>query len=142
MRGSARASLVETAREAEEIDGIGFNCGVGPPHLARVLRRLDFGDLIVSAAPNAGYADRIRYRNIYRDNLEYFGQALEEIAGLGVNIIAAAAARTRPISAGCPRRRTKGSPGGRRTGRRRGRTKRCATTTTPLSEGCIPERKW
>ena len=85
--GVSAASLVETAREAEEIDGIGFNCGVGPAHLARVLRRLDFGDLIVSAAPNAGYADRIRYRNIYRDNLEYFGQALEEIAGLGVNII-------------------------------------------------------
>ena len=71
----------------KEIDGIGFNCGVGPSHLAGILKKLDFGDLIVFAAPNAGYADRIQNRNVYRDNLTYFADAMEEIAGLGVNLV-------------------------------------------------------
>ena len=85
--GLSAAELVGIAKESQEIDGIGFNCGVGPAHLAKVLRRQDFGDLVVFAAPNAGYADRIQNRNIYRDNILYFGEAMEEIAGLGVNII-------------------------------------------------------
>ncbi len=85
--GLSAAELVSIAKESQEIDGIGFNCGVGPAHLAKVLRRQDFGDLVVFAAPNAGYADRIQNRNVYRDNILYFGEAMEEIAGLGVNII-------------------------------------------------------
>lgn len=85
--GVSAADLISTAKERAEIDGIGFNCGVGPSHLAQVLRRQDFGDLIVFAAPNAGYADRIQNRNVYRDNILYFGEAMEEIAGLGINII-------------------------------------------------------
>lgn len=85
--GLSAAELVSIAKESQEIDGIGFNCGVGPAHLAKVLRRQDFGDLVVFAAPNAGYADRIQDRNVYRDNILYFGEAMEEIAGLGVNII-------------------------------------------------------
>ena len=84
-----------------------------------MLRRLDFGDLIVSAAPNAGYADRIRYRNIYRDNLEYFGQALEEIAGLGVNIIGGCCGTDPGLyPPAVPGAGTKGSQSGRATGRR------------------------
>lgn len=85
--GISAADLVDTAKEREVIDGIGFNCGVGPAHLAKILRRQDFGELIVFAAPNAGYADRVQNRNVYRDNIEYFGEAMEEIAGLGVNVI-------------------------------------------------------
>ena len=56
--GISAASLVNQVKEASQIDGIGFNCGVGPAHLRHILRRLDFGELIVFAAPNAGYADR------------------------------------------------------------------------------------
>ena len=43
--------------------------------------------MIVSAVPNAGYADRIENRMVYRDNAGYFCEAMEKIADLGVNII-------------------------------------------------------
>src|SRR5699024_1838328 len=85
--GIGMRELLKTARESSLIDGIGFNCGIGPSHLGRLLKRCDLGDMIVSAVPNAGYADRIENRMVYRDNSAYFCEAMEEIAGLGVNII-------------------------------------------------------
>ncbi len=85
--GIGMRELIATARESGLIDGIGFNCGIGPSHLGRLLKRQDLGDLIVFAAPNAGYADRIENRMVYRDNSGYFCEAMEEIADLGVNLI-------------------------------------------------------
>ena len=41
----------------------------------------------MAAVPNAGYADRIENRMVYRDNSGYFCDAMEEIAAQGVNII-------------------------------------------------------
>ena len=85
--GVSMGALLRTAKESGLIDGVGFNCGVGPSHLGRLLKRQDLGDMIVYAAPNAGYADRIENRMVYRDNSAYFCGAMEEIADLGVNII-------------------------------------------------------
>lgn len=85
--GIGMRELLKTAKESRLIDGIGFNCGIGPSHLGRLLKRYDMGDMIVSAVPNAGYADRIENRMVYRDNSAYFCEAMEEIAGLGINII-------------------------------------------------------
>ena len=85
--GIGMRELLKTAKESSLIDGIGFNCGIGPSHLGRLLKRYDMGDMIVSAVPNAGYADRIENRMVYRDNSAYFCEAMEEIAGLGINII-------------------------------------------------------
>lgn len=85
--GVSMRELIKTAKESGLIDGIGFNCGIGPSHLNRLLKRQDLGDLIVFAAPNAGYADRIENRNIYRDNVGYFCEAMEETASLGINIL-------------------------------------------------------
>ena len=85
--GIGMRELIKTAKESKLIDGIGFNCGIGPSHLGKLLKRHDLGDLIVAAVPNAGYADRIENRMVYRDNSGYFCDAMEEIAGQGVNII-------------------------------------------------------
>lgn len=85
--GSSMRDLIRTAQESSVIDGIGFNCGTGPSHLCRLMKRQNFGDMIVSAAPNAGYADRIENRMVYRDNSGYFCASAKEIADLGVNII-------------------------------------------------------
>ena len=85
--GVSMSELLRTAKESGLIDGVGFNCGIGPSHLSRLLKRQDLGNMIVYAAPNAGYADRIENRMVYRDNSEYFSRAMEEIAELGVNII-------------------------------------------------------
>ena len=85
--GLGMRELLKTAKESNLIDGIGFNCGIGPSHLGKLLKRQDLGNLIVAAVPNAGYADRIENRMVYRDNSGYFCEAMEEIAGLGVNLI-------------------------------------------------------
>lgn len=85
--GLSMQELFRTVRESGLIDGIGFNCGIGPSHLGKLLKRQDLGDMIVSAVPNAGYADRIENRMVYRDNAGYFCEAMEKIADLGVNII-------------------------------------------------------
>lgn len=85
--GMGVREMLKTAKESDLIDGIGFNCGIGPSHLGKLLKRQDLGNLIVAAVPNAGYADRIENRMVYRDNSDYFSKAMEEIAGQGVNII-------------------------------------------------------
>lgn len=85
--GMGMGELLKTAKESSLIDGIGFNCGIGPSHLGKLLKRYDLGDMIVSAIPNAGYAERIENRMVYRDNSAYFCRAMDEIAGLGINII-------------------------------------------------------
>lgn len=85
--GISAASLVNQIKAVPQIDGVGFNCGVGPAHLRHVLRRLDFGELIVFAAPNAGYADKVSDRSIYRENPSYFCETMEGIAALGINLL-------------------------------------------------------
>lgn len=85
--GIGMRELIRTGRNSGLIDGIGFNCGIGPSHLARLLEHQDLGDMIVAAVPNAGYADQIENRMVYRDNAGYFCKAMREIAGLGINII-------------------------------------------------------
>ena len=122
--GVSMRELLKTAAQSSLVDGIGFNCGIGPSHLNRLLKRQDFGKLIVSAAPNAGYADRIENRNIYRDNSGYFCEKLEETAALGVNILGgccgtspayieklAGAVKNRPVAkrlSDCPEQRSGG----------------------------------
>lgn len=85
--GLSMRELFKMAKETGLVDGIGFNCGIGPSHLGKLLKRQDLGEMIVAAVPNAGYADRIENRMVYRDNSGYFCEALAEIADQGVNII-------------------------------------------------------
>lgn len=85
--GVSASNLIKEVMEEKTIDGIGFNCGVGPAHLKHVLSRQDFGDLIVFAAPNAGYADKIYDRSVYRENADYFCGEMKAAAAYGINII-------------------------------------------------------
>ena len=79
--------LLKTAKESSLIDGIGFNCGHRSLPSGETPEETGSGNLIVAAVPNAGYADRIENRMVYRDNSGYFCDAMEEIAAQGVNII-------------------------------------------------------
>ena len=85
--GVSMKNLIKTAEASSVIDGIGFNCGVGPTHLRKLLQQQNFGNLIVSAAPNSGYADKFQNRSIYQENTDYFNLAMKEISALGVNIL-------------------------------------------------------
>ncbi len=83
---SAKKLLFEAGNDLS-IDGIGFNCGIGAAHMYQVLKRMNFEDKIILAAPNSGYPDMIRDRSVYQENMDYFSGKMQEIADLGVNII-------------------------------------------------------
>ena len=85
--GISASNLVKTAADSGVIDVIGFNCGVGSTHMKRIIQKCDFGDMLVSIAPNAGYPDFIRDRNVYQDNVGYFCENMVDIASIGVNIL-------------------------------------------------------
>ena len=84
--GLSAAKILEIAASESAIDSVGFNCGIGAAHMFQVLKHLDLDNLIVTAAPNAGYPDMLRDRSVYRENMDYFGDRMGEIANLGVNI--------------------------------------------------------
>lgn len=85
--GLSAAGILETAAASGVIDGVGFNCGIGPAHMCQILRKLDFGDLVISANPNSGYPLMQRGRLDYEENVSYFAEQMEEIAHLGVNLL-------------------------------------------------------
>ena len=83
---SAKKLLLEVGNDLS-IDAVGFNCGIGAAHMYQVLKRINFGDKLILAAPNSGYPDMIRDRSVYQENMDYFAGKMQEIADLGVNII-------------------------------------------------------
>ena len=85
--GMSAKKLLEAAGNDMNIDAVGFNCGIGAAHMYQILRRLNLGDKIILAAPNSGYPDTIRDRSVYQENAGYFADKMEEISGLGVNIL-------------------------------------------------------
>lgn len=93
--GISGASLLEEARECGVVDGVGFNCGVGPAHMYQLLEPLDFGELVVSVFPNSGYSDLLQDRAGYQENSSYFLESMKKITSLGINI-AGGCCGTRP----------------------------------------------
>ena len=65
---------LQRAGEAKEIDAVGFNCGVGPSHMHRILQILEKPEgKFLTALPNAGYPQMVTGRMIFTgDNKDYF----------------------------------------------------------------------
>lgn len=93
--GRSAASLIREAQELGIVDGVGFNCGVGPAHMYQLLAPLDFGELSVSVFPNSGYADVLQDRAGYQENSSYFQENMKKIVSLGIHI-AGGCCGTRP----------------------------------------------
>lgn len=70
-----------------DVDAYGFNCGVGPLHLYKMLKKINLCNNIISALPNAGYPDFIGERSVYVNNPNYFSDMMIDIEGLGTKII-------------------------------------------------------
>ncbi|KMT23174.1 bifunctional homocysteine S-methyltransferase/methylenetetrahydrofolate reductase [Clostridium cylindrosporum] len=70
-----------------DVDAYGFNCGLGPMHLYKILKGINMCSSIVSALPNAGYPDIINERSVYVNNPDYFADMMVDIESLGVKII-------------------------------------------------------
>lgn len=85
--GISARRLLEESGSIEEIDAVGFNCGVGPGHLYSILDKVDFPEgKFITALPNAGYPKMIKNRMVFRDNSEYFAQKMSGIVSKGIHI--------------------------------------------------------
>ncbi len=87
--GLSARKLVKQAESIEWIDGVGFNCGVGPGHMQKILASADFsGKKIVTALPNAGYPQIVSNRMIFdQENIDYFVAKVGDIAADGADIV-------------------------------------------------------
>lgn len=84
---SARALLSQMAGN-QDVDCVGFNCGVGPYHMLQLLKKLDIDcGKPVSVMPNAGYPKFTQSRLVFNDNKEGFIDKIQDIAALGADII-------------------------------------------------------
>lgn len=85
-RGLSVDTIVNGVK-ALDVDAFGFNCGLGPLHLYKLLKNVEMCNNIVSALPNASYPDIINERSVYVNNPEYFADMMVEIESLGARII-------------------------------------------------------
>ena len=87
--GLSGKKLLEEAEKNPWIDAIGLNCGIGPGHMAGMIKNLSFSTekkLIV--LPNAGYPQGVHSRlQFERDNIEYYADKVCEIASMGVHMV-------------------------------------------------------
>ena len=86
--GLSARKLLQRAGAVEEIEAVGFNCGVGPSHMHRILQTLEKPEgKFLTALPNAGYPQMITGRMIFTgDNREYFVDRMQQMVGLGVDM--------------------------------------------------------
>ena len=87
--GLSARRLIKDALSVHEIDAVGFNCGVGPGHMYKVMSELDIvTDKYLTALPNAGYPQNISNRMIFAsDNAEYFMDKMKDLSSIGIDII-------------------------------------------------------
>ena len=86
-KGIKVGRLIGQSKQMDSIDAIGFNCGVGPTHLYRILEQCDLRGYTVAALPNAGYPELINERTIFPHNPQYFASKIGLIKKLGVKIL-------------------------------------------------------
>jgi len=86
-KGVPNERIIKELKALGSFDAYGFNCGVGPTHLLRVLQRMDLGDDLVSVMPNAGYPELVNERTIYHPNPSYFAERMRDIHRLGARIL-------------------------------------------------------
>lgn len=71
----------------EDVDALGFNCGVGPMHMFNIIKKINNIPEFMSALPNAGYPEIIDGKVEYVMNPKYFAKMVYDISKLGVKIV-------------------------------------------------------
>ena len=85
--GLSATKLVKEVKRIKYIDAYGFNCGSGPTYISEIIKKMNMGNDIVSALPNAGYPEIIHERTVYPNNPVYFAKKVNEIKCLGASIV-------------------------------------------------------
>lgn len=83
--GISARRLQQEAAQSGIIDAAGFNCGVGPGHLYRILEKMELPEnLYLTALPNAGYPKFLEKRKVFSNSGEYFADKMAEIGRLNI----------------------------------------------------------
>ena len=86
--GISATALLEEIEATIGIDAGGFNCGIGSGHMFQILKKLMFpADKYMVVAPNAGYPEQFQNRMVFMDNDDYFAGKLQQITGLGADMV-------------------------------------------------------
>ncbi len=86
--GISAKSLYEEMMTNPDIDFCGFNCGVGPGHMYRILKDLPPERAKpFSVLPNASYPKIIRGQVVFSQNEVYFAKKMMDILDLKVSVI-------------------------------------------------------
>lgn len=86
--GMSAARILEEVSQIDEIDGVGFNCGIGSGHMYQLLKNLVLpNNKFIVTLPNSGYPEQLQNRMVFLDNIYYFTQKMEQISKLGVSMI-------------------------------------------------------
>ena len=86
--GYSMQRIVDELEKETVLDGIGFNCGIGPTHMNKLIGQITFTDeRIFSVLPNAGYEHMLRGRQFQIDNPAYYASVMEPIIAKGANLI-------------------------------------------------------
>lgn len=95
--GLSAKRLIENAGKIKYVDAVGFNCGVGPGHMHKIIKSVNVaatatdtvtGGKFITALANAGYPQNISNRMIFSNkNIDYFVSKMEDMAKDGVDII-------------------------------------------------------
>ncbi len=87
--GLSARNLADSAQKVQWIDAVGFNCGVGPAHMQKIIKDISVsGDKYFTALPNAGYPHIVSNRMIFANrNADYFAERVCDIAACGVDIV-------------------------------------------------------
>lgn len=87
--GFSARKLIDEAGKNPYIDACGFNCGVGPGHMKKLVQSLiNRNDKYFAVLPNAGYPQVVSGRMVFADNnAGYFAQIMKDMAESGADII-------------------------------------------------------
>ena len=87
--GLSARKLIQQAEALGEVDAVGFNCGVGPGHMQKIMKGLELsGTKYLTALPNAGYPQMVNSRMFFDNgNMKYFVAKAGDIARDGADII-------------------------------------------------------
>ena len=87
--GLSARKLIQSAEKIEWINAIGFNCGLGPGHMQKIIKSLSLsGKKLITALPNAGYPHIVSNRVIFDNkNIDYFASKVCDIAADGADIV-------------------------------------------------------
>ena len=80
-RGLKGQKILKKVSESGLIDACGYNCGIGPASMEKILEQTEIsGNSFVTALPNAGFPSFGKENPVFRNNIEYFTDKMGKIA--------------------------------------------------------------